>query len=707
MFTLTFIEPSGRREAVPLADEETGLVCGRDPGCDFVLQSKEVSRRHARFFVEDGVLHVEDLGSHNGVWIDGARAEGATPMPLGKEIELGDVRATASGSAKVKVEAPRAGVKKTILGADGKPAPAGSARAGAAAARQRAIEQAQKSGKEKPKAAPVAEGPPTEESPKVASKRPQPKPPDGLVGVGAGAALRGLGQASKVQIALPPVALVGRGKDCQVVLDDDSVSRQHAELYRDDRGLYRVRDLGSANGTFVDGRKCIEGEMLHDGAKVRFGDVELLFWRPPTQVNAQAARQRQYLIVGVVLLVGFGALFWMKKQKEERERQQAAQQVPLTAEDEARLLNEQAQGALSSDRFDDAVRLAQSALDKDPIASEPRKTLAIARREQAAKKTFDDAQAKAAVGNDDEAVRLFAQVDSQSRFFARARIKAKDLAQGVLRSHTKACLSEAQRERWESAASECAAALDVKCQMGPIEGDSLLKALRRAEHALDRRIPWSCPEALSPLFHDTSGASAAEAANADKALRARYPDDKVREAVLQYARGDLAGALRVLSSSSVTRGKSAALAAQAAEQMRLVEGRFREGQTAMLRNELPKANDVWREALAADATLLPQGQDSFYATQMRTSLTDAQVKAGNDKFAKNQYSGAFEAWSRALEVSPRDPRVLDSLARLERVAEDLITSGSCDDAQTALRITRADPPSPAHTKAQAASEKCR
>lgn len=704
MFTLTFTEPSGRRDSVPLVDEEAGLVAGRDPSCDVVLQSKEVSRRHARFYVRDGVVVVEDLGSHNGVWIDGQRIEG--PAPLAGAVEVGDVRVAASGSAGAgRAPSPRSTAPTPVSGSPAAgPPPPGSARAGAAAARQRAIEKARETAAPVGKPRPAAEASPAAGAGRPVRQAPLPPAPPGMQGVGAGAALRGLGNASKVQVRLPPKAVVGRGQDCDVVLDDDSVSRHHAELFRDDRGLYRVRDLGSANGTFVDGQRPQDGELLPDGARLRFGDVELLFWKPPAGASP-AARQRQLLVVAVVMIAGFAGLYALRERKAQREA--AAARLDETPEDEARTLSEQAQGALESERFDEAARLAQAAIDKDPVAAPPRKTLAQARREQAAQRLFAEASAKAAVGNEDEALRLFAQVDPQSRFFARARIKAKDLAQGSLRTHAKACAADVSRERWEPAADECGLALDLKCQLGPVDADPLYKALRRAEKAAGRRVPWHCPAQLAPLFHDTTPQADAAAADGQRALAARFPDEKVRDAVLQYARGEVGQALRALAAPSVARGKNAALAAQAAEQMRVVDGRFREGQTALLRGELTRAHETWREALRADAALVPPGMESFYGGQIRSTLAEAHLKAGDERLAKGQVQSAFDAYSRGLEARPADPRLADGLARLEKSAEAILgSSPTCEQVQTALHITRAEPPSPAHVAAQKAAAAC-
>ena len=70
-------------------------------------------------------------------------------------------------------------------------------------------------------------------------------------------------------------AILGRLPECDISLDDPSVSRRHARVGRQD-GIWFVEDLGSTNGTRIGERSVSRGE-LTDGDEVRLGNVRLVF----------------------------------------------------------------------------------------------------------------------------------------------------------------------------------------------------------------------------------------------------------------------------------------------------------------------------------------------------------------------------------------------------------------------------------------------
>jgi hypothetical protein len=68
--------------------------------------------------------------------------------------------------------------------------------------------------------------------------------------------------------------VLGRGADADLRLDDPGISRRHAEIVLSDPP--RLSDLGSTNGTFLDGERVQSAE-LYDGARVGLGSLTLVF----------------------------------------------------------------------------------------------------------------------------------------------------------------------------------------------------------------------------------------------------------------------------------------------------------------------------------------------------------------------------------------------------------------------------------------------
>jgi hypothetical protein len=73
--------------------------------------------------------------------------------------------------------------------------------------------------------------------------------------------------------------VVGRSRECDVRVDDGNVSRRHFELLREGSSTWVVVDLGSTNGTEVNGRKVERRTPLDDGDRITIGSTELLFER--------------------------------------------------------------------------------------------------------------------------------------------------------------------------------------------------------------------------------------------------------------------------------------------------------------------------------------------------------------------------------------------------------------------------------------------
>jgi pSer/pThr/pTyr-binding forkhead associated (FHA) protein len=218
---------SGRQVAsMDLSQGE--ITIGRDADRQMVLPSASVSRRHARVLIQDGRPCVIDDGSSNGVIVDGVRIGAPTAIGPASQVDLAEFRLTVEPLTQTQGVAPLPPPNRTQAA----PAPV---RVG-------------------PTLMPAPLGGP---APAVAAD---------IKLVGESGVYRG----REFPIGFGTLS-VGRSTDNDLVFDDPSLSRKHARIIRDGARL-EVEDLGSSNGTFVNGRRVGKGA-INPGDQVRFGDV--------------------------------------------------------------------------------------------------------------------------------------------------------------------------------------------------------------------------------------------------------------------------------------------------------------------------------------------------------------------------------------------------------------------------------------------------
>lgn len=72
------------------------------------------------------------------------------------------------------------------------------------------------------------------------------------------------------------VVTCGRDSSSDIFLDDVTVSRKHAHIRRDESG-FKITDLGSLNGTFLN-RRRVDTEQLSTGDEIQIGKFKLIFF---------------------------------------------------------------------------------------------------------------------------------------------------------------------------------------------------------------------------------------------------------------------------------------------------------------------------------------------------------------------------------------------------------------------------------------------
>ncbi|MBI2570062.1 MAG: FHA domain-containing protein [Candidatus Schekmanbacteria bacterium] len=243
---------AGRAFDVTLRDTEQVSI-GKSASCTVQIADSSVSRHHATLYLHHGQAMIRDESSTNGTILNGRRLADAAPLPSGSRVQLGPrttLRFVSGGEALALPVSPTDELRT--------------------ARRAPAVQVA-------PDSTPV----PPRPTPTAAPAPPSPSAPDAWMLKGQGTVVRSLADANRhflvgsipgsglraIELA-GTVSIVGREQDAQIVLPEASISKQHARLMRAPTGLL-LEDLGSTNGTFVNGRRVTQ-HLLQPGETVSF-----------------------------------------------------------------------------------------------------------------------------------------------------------------------------------------------------------------------------------------------------------------------------------------------------------------------------------------------------------------------------------------------------------------------------------------------------
>jgi pSer/pThr/pTyr-binding forkhead associated (FHA) protein len=247
------------------------LVFGRDASCDVVVGGTEVSRRHAEIErISEGYV-LNDF-SVNGTYVNGERVGRQHLLARADVIRIGhdEFRFYADVASPTPPRSRRVVPQVT--------APHPPTGAGA-------------------RLSDTMHGlPPSALSAAATPTQPQVAPLASLL-VRSGA-LKGRRLPVKV-----PVVNIGRADFNDVVIADASVSTSHAKLQRRD-DVWVLTDLGSTNGTFVEGERLSGEVALGPGTTVKFGEVAVLF--EPLDESVPIRRSSGTQVLSAVLPSGGG-----------------------------------------------------------------------------------------------------------------------------------------------------------------------------------------------------------------------------------------------------------------------------------------------------------------------------------------------------------------------------------------------------------------
>ncbi|MFC8276957.1 FHA domain-containing protein [Streptomyces sp. NPDC057271] len=239
-------------------DPSRSYTLGRDPQGDLVIDDARVSWRHATISWGGRSWVIEDHGSTNGTFVQGQRIHQMEIAP-GSAVHLGNATDgprlnLAAGAAAPQQAAAHAApnAQQAAAQADWATHQAPPQQAQNQTPQQAWQQQAPQGGHHPQQHLPHQQGGPVEQ---LAQKVPG-------QGGGAAGAPPVYGDRSPTtfhQLALGHVMRIGRALENELVVSDLQVSRHHAEFHATPDGRFEIRDLGSHNGTYVNGQPIAKG----------------------------------------------------------------------------------------------------------------------------------------------------------------------------------------------------------------------------------------------------------------------------------------------------------------------------------------------------------------------------------------------------------------------------------------------------------------
>jgi ABC transport system ATP-binding/permease protein len=274
------------RRSVHQLTAGTTYSIGRDPKADIVMTDSRVSWRHGELRVDGDSWIVEDLSSTNGTFLGQQRLDRIEireecVVRLGNPDDGPVLRCVPQLAAAPPPAAPPADHPGTALSMPAAPAPS-APQAPEPAPRHDSEswwQPAQEPGPVSPPggvaARPAAPAPPEPAAPRDYAPRHGAGAPPGDFQPPAAAAqpdlLPSVDRRPTARMPLPAKAMrIGRIPDNDLVLSDLNVSRHHAELRKSPAGSYEIVDLGSHNGTFVNGQR-VTSQVLSEQDIVSIG----------------------------------------------------------------------------------------------------------------------------------------------------------------------------------------------------------------------------------------------------------------------------------------------------------------------------------------------------------------------------------------------------------------------------------------------------
>ena len=481
---------------------------------------------------------------------------------------------------------------------------------------------------------------------------------------------------------------VGRDPALYLVIDDHSVSRQHARLTVE-AGLFTLVDMRSSNGTFVNNKR-IEEHQLRSGDLVRFGSLEFKFlYGKAVSVDAAKLRRKKILIIlggviGLVIIIAVGVKLFSSKPPPRTGPANGPSGPPIEVQVEQ--LVRSAKAFMQEGNWKASIKELDKALDIHPICAECHKLKQVVEEEIANKGFFDQCVVDYELNSWQKAMDCFKRLPAGSYYEKKSKYKVSDCVKRLKAYHMGEGKGYISANRYCEARKHFAAYMEL----APCDKNTYNKHMKKAEKGLTkRRFPirkcfgevWKKVEWTCKTERSSKGGT-----DPEDALRTMYRDPKIFKPVNLYFKGKVDPAIHELQKIvGLERDQGRVEAARdLIRDLRVVKGKYADGMSQLMRGKISEAREAFDQAMLIDKKIMPKGVISFYREDIGKSLSSKLHKEALGLFNRNHYLKAFEIWTECLQRNPGAGDCQLGMNLLDGVGENALVEAGRQEGQRNL-----------------------
>ncbi|MBN2495964.1 MAG: FHA domain-containing protein [Deltaproteobacteria bacterium] len=469
--------------------------------------------------------------------------------------------------------------------------------------------------------------------------------------------------------------VIGRSPDCDVVLPDQLVSRQHAVIEKRADGWYVV-DQDSGNGTFLNEAR-IKEELLYDGDLIEVGDAAITFSAPgaggaaepatadKTQmlpasgltgsgtsvtgavVGPGAGKRKKMLMLGggvVVLLllavvVKF-VVFTPPAPKGPTAQEIAAQQLAEKAAEKARADFDKVKALAREEKWLEAVQLIRQVAKEMPDDQEVQEYKTTIQHEAAVASHIQEARQKMEANEHEEALKLLASVSADSMQIETVKQLKQEIEEAWRRAQQDKARIALSEKRFEEAKNIALAMLQANPE------DAVAIEIRdQADKGLQKSKPVHVTH-RQPVKPKTP-------------IKPKSEFLLVGESLVSYRNAKLDVAISLAASSGVSE--------DGIKKLKQFNSFYERGnEMAKNAGQSAQAIKFLRKAFELDKKL--GGGKGKINENLRGRLAKVYFVMGVDAHTRNKYDKAFQAYTHVLEYK-KLPTAIERLRKLEMEAK--------------------------------------